>query len=77
MGVCHLLGEVVVLVVGHAGGDVVDDLGGGGGIVRRGLARAAIPLQAAHEAAVSSEVHLRTRRYIKNASFSPLSLGIE
>lgn len=57
----YLLGEVVVLVVGHSGGDVVYDLGGGGGIVRRGLPSAAVPLQAPHEAAVSSEVHLRVK----------------
>lgn len=55
----YLLGEVVVLVVRHAGGDVVYDLGGGRGVVRRGLPRAAVPLEAPHEAAVSGEVHLR------------------
>lgn len=55
---CYLLGEVVVLVVGHAGGDVVDDLCSGGGVVRRSLACAAIPLETSHEATVSSEVHL-------------------
>lgn len=57
--VVHLLGEVEVLVVRHASGDVVYDLGGGGGVVRRGLPSAAVPLQAPHEAAVSGEVHLR------------------
>lgn len=45
--------------MGHAGGDVVYDLRGGGGVVRRGLPRAAVPLEAPHEAAVSGEVHLR------------------
>lgn len=57
--VCYLLGEVVVLVVGHAGGDMVDDLGGGGGVVRRSLACTAIPLETSHEATVSSKVHLK------------------
>lgn len=64
----YLLGEVVVLVVGHAGGDVVDDLGSGGGVVRRRLTCTAIPLEPSHEATVSSEVHLRdkhTRRIHK------------
>ena len=71
--VCYLLGEVVVLVVGHAGGHMVDDLGGGGGVVWCGLACAAIPLETSHEATVSGEVHLhihthtiRHAEYIKN-----------
>lgn len=48
--------------MGHAGGDVVDDLCGGGGVVRRGLARAAVPLEASHEATVGGEVHLKGKR---------------
>lgn len=56
---CYLLGEVVVLIVWHAGGNVVDDLSGGGGIVRRSLACATVPLETSHEATVSSEVDLR------------------
>lgn len=57
----YLLGEVVVLIVGHAGGHVVYDLSGGGGIVWRGLPRAAVPLETSHEAAVSGEVHLKDK----------------
>lgn len=55
---CYLLGEVMVLVVGHAGGDVVDNLGSRSGVIRCGLSCTAIPLEASHEATVSSEVHL-------------------
>lgn len=58
---CYLLSEVVVLVMGHAGGDVVDDLCSGGGIVRRSLACTAIPLETSHKATVSREVHLRDK----------------
>lgn len=58
MRVCYLLGEVKVLVVGHASGDVVDDLSSGSGVVRRRLACAAVSLKASHEATVSGEVHL-------------------
>lgn len=56
---CYLLGEVVILVMGHAGGDVVNDFSSGVGIVRCGLACTTIPLQTSHEATVSSEIHLR------------------
>lgn len=58
VGRCYLLGEVVILVMRHARGDVVNDLGGGGGIIRCRLTRAAISLQPSHEATVSCEVHL-------------------
>lgn len=44
--------------MGHAGGDVVDDLSRGGGVVRRGLACAAVPLESSHEATVRGEIHL-------------------
>lgn len=54
----YLLGQVVVLVVGHAGGDVVDNLGSRGGVVRCGLSCTAIPLEASHEATMSGEIHL-------------------
>lgn len=54
----YLLGEVKVLVVGHASGDVVDDLSSGSGVVRSGLACAAISLKASHETTVSGQVHL-------------------
>lgn len=36
-----------------------DDLHGGGGVVGRGLPRAAIALQATHEPAVRGQVNLR------------------
>lgn len=52
----------------HAGGDVVYDLGGGGGVVRRGLPSAAVPLEAPHEAAVSGEVHLRDKVELNSVS---------
>lgn len=58
----YLLGEIVVLVVGHASGDVIDDLGGGGGVVRCSLACAAVPLETSHEATVSGEVHLKDKQ---------------
>lgn len=75
--VCYLLSEVMVLVVGHAGGDVVDDLCSGGGVIRCSLACTAIPLETSHEATVSSEIHLREKHtckhthwgYIQNISF--------
>lgn len=44
--------------MGHAGGDMVNDLGSGGGIVRCSLACTAIPLETSHEATMSGEVHL-------------------
>ena len=64
----YLLGEVVVLVRGHARGHVEDHLGGGGGEVGRGHARAVVPLQAAHEAAVTGQVHLETRQSLTSPS---------
>lgn len=48
--------------MGHAGGDMINDLSGGGGVVRRSLSCAAIPLETSHEATVSSEVHLWDKR---------------
>lgn len=58
VGRCYLLGEVVILVMRHARGDVVNDLSSGGGIIRCRLTRTAISLQPSHEATVSCEVHL-------------------
>ena len=55
----HLFGERVLVVRRHAGGDVEDDLHVGCGIVGGRVARAAIPLQAPHEATVRGQVHLR------------------
>lgn len=57
--------------MGHAGGDMINDLCGGGGVVRRSLSCAAIPLETSHEATMSSEVHLcdkytQTGRSYKN-----------
>lgn len=40
-----------------------DDLHGGGGVVGRGLPRAAVALQAAHEPAVRGQVNLREQRH--------------
>lgn len=62
MCVCYLLCEIMVLIVGHASGDMVDDLGSGCGVVRRGLARAAIPLQTSHEATVSGKIDLTHKK---------------
>lgn len=59
----YLLSEVVVLVMRHAGGDMIDDLSSRGGVVRCSLACAAIPLETSHEATVSSEVHLRDKTH--------------
>lgn len=55
----YLFGQWVVRVRGHPGGHVEDDLHGGGSVVGRGLPRAAVALQAAHEPAVRGQVDLR------------------
>lgn len=59
VGRCYLLSEVVILVMRHAGGDVVNHLSSGGGIVRCSLACTAISLQTSHEATVSCKVDLQ------------------
>lgn len=52
--------------MGHAGGDMVDNLSGRGGVVRCGLSSTAIALEASHEATVSGKVHL-SETYISNS----------
>lgn len=77
----YLFGQGVVRVGGHPGGHVEDDLHGGGGVVGRGVPRAAVALQPAHEPAVRGQVDLRepeahtapTEHADAPAAFAPLS----
>ena len=58
----YLLGEAVLRVGGHARGHVEDGFHVGGSVVGCCEAGAAVPLEAAHEAAVGGQVHLETDR---------------